>query len=270
MPLSEYVTPRMSRIFRDDERSLVIAMDHGTGLNVYPDLSDISRVLGAVIEGGADALLLTPGIIKQFSGSFRSVGIIMRVDGGSTELKGDVSAHRLLYSVEDALRLGADAVACMGFPGSEWEAETLANIAALAGQCRNWGVPMMAEMIPGGFVNPSHHTPENVRLAARVGVELGADFIKTKFVEPAEKFREVVEHCYRPVLILGGGHVEDERTLFERVKTALDKGAAGVVMGRMIWRHPAPRLMVRALERLIHHDASVAEALHTFRAESGA
>jgi len=249
----------MYRIFRDDGRSLVVAMDHGGGLNVYPALADPSRVLDAVVRGGADAILTTPGILKQFPHNLRSIGIILRVDGGGSELSGGSAEYKLLSSVEDALRLGADAVACMGFLGTPLEAQTLGNLTALAGQCQAWGVPLMAEMLPGGFVNFDLRTPENTRLAVRIGVELGADFIKTEFTKPAESFRQVAGNCYRPILVLGGAKTEDERALFTMVKTALEMGAAGVVIGRNIWGHPRPEAMVTALRRIIHENASVHE-----------
>jgi class I fructose-bisphosphate aldolase len=257
---SIFTKKRMYRVFRDDGRSLVVAMDHGSGLNVYPALTDPARLLDALVMAGADAVLTTPGILKQFFNHIKGVGVILRADGGSSELTRGSSAHRLLYSVEDGLRLGADAVACMGFPGSPWEIETLENLAALTGQCQVWGVPLMAEMIPGGFANPDHHTAEKIRLAVRIGIEMGADCIKTKFVGPPAAFQQVIEHAYRPVLVLGGDKTDDERSLFEMVKTALDTGAAGVVMGRQIWKHTHPQSIVKALNRLIHHNASVEEA----------
>ncbi len=252
---------RMSRIFRSDGRSLVVALDHASGLNVYPALADPARVLDAVVAGGADAILTTPGILKQFHTYLGSLGVILRMDGGSSQLGRGSGECRLLFSVEDALRLGADAVACMGFPGTAIEALTLENLSALAGQCHAWCVPLMAEMLPGGFTNPGLHTAENIRLAVRIGVELGADFIKTEFCEPPESFRQVTANCYRPVLVLGGRRTEDERALFTLVKTAVETGAAGVVFGRNIWGHSRPGAMVAALSRIIHDNVPVEAAL---------
>lgn len=252
----------MHRIFRDDGRSLVVAMDHGSGLDVYPALAHPGCVLDAVVGGGADAVLTTPGIVKQFSQHLKSVGVILRMDGGSSQLAGESSLEcKLLYSVEDALRLGADAVACMGFPGTSLEAQTLGNVATLSGQCLAWGIPLMAEMLPGGLVNPELRTAENTRLAVRIGVELGADFIKTGYVGPAESFQQVTENCYRPILILGGAKTHDEQGLFAMVRSSLDIGAAGVVMGRNVWGHAHPKAMVKALSEMIHNNASADEAL---------
>ena len=254
---------RFHRIFGGDGRSLVVAMDHGAGIHVYPELSDPGQVIAAVVEGGADAVLANMGLVRRFSAELKSLGVILRVDGGDSLLS-EAPESRLIHSVEDALRVGADAVCCMGFPGTSLEAQTLSNLATLAGECQTWGMPLMAEVLPGGFSNMDLHTPENVQLAARIGVELGADFIKTEFTGSEESFKPVVENCFRPVLVLGGSKMDDERALFAMVKSAMNAGAAGAVIGRNVWGHRNPRALVTALSHMVHEDASVESAVDTF------
>ena len=258
---------RVHRLFGEDGRSLVVAMDHGAGIHVYPELSDPGRVIAQVAGGGADAVLANPGTIRRYSGELKPLGVILRMDGGGSLLS-EAPESRLLYSVEDALRLGADAVACMGFPGTPFEAQTLGNLANLAGQCQNWGMPLMAEVLPGGFSNMELHTPENVQLAARIGVELGADLIKTEFTGSEDSFKPVVENCFRPVLVLGGRKMDDEQALFAMVRSALNAGAAGTVIGRNVWGHRDPRALVEALSHLVHMDASVEESMELFQGAS--
>ncbi len=251
---------RMHRIFGDDGRCLIVAMDHGLGANVHPHLADPGSVLDAAVQGGADAILSSAGVLKSFASRFQRLGVILRADGGHSALlrEGGQRVPRRLYSVEDALRLGADAIACMGFPGTPGEAESLGNLAALTSQAAEWSVPVMAEMLPGGFRRiGAQHTPENIRLAVRIGAEFGADFIKTKFVGPVAAFREVVRHSYRPILVLGGNTVDDPRACLTQIKQAMDSGARGAVIGRNIWGHGCPQRMVRALSRIIHGGSSI-------------
>jgi DhnA family fructose-bisphosphate aldolase class Ia len=168
----------------------------------------------------------------------------------------------LLYSVEDALRLGADAVGCMGFPGSAFEGEALPYLAELVAQAATWNVPVMAEMLPGGFENPKvTWTPQGIADAARIGGEMGADFVKTAYTGDEDSFRRVVEGVPVPVLVLGGGKADDPRELLEDVHGALRAGARGAVVGRNVWQHPAPERMAAALAALIHDGADVDEAL---------
>ena len=168
---------------------------------------------------------------------------------------------RLLYSVEDALRLGADAVVLNGFPGTPSEQDCMKNVAEAVRQARVWGVPVMAEMLPGGFDKLVPHTPENVRLAARVGCEYGANIIKTTFAGDREQFRQVIDAAYQPVVVLGGPAANDLTSLFACIEDALSVGAAGVAIGRNVWNHEDPEAVVRALVELVHGNAKAEEAV---------
>lgn len=261
MPIEEgFSKRRMYNIFRDDGRALIVAMDHGGTVDVYPALASPGPVLDEIVAGGADAVLTTFGIARSYFRHIKNAGLILRIDGGSSQLRGAQECS-ILFSLEDALATGADAVACMALPGSPYESRTLANVSRLAGECARWGLPLMVEVLPGGFGDSKQHVPENIRLGCRIAAELGADFIKTKYVGSVEEFKRVVAGCYRPILVLGGERMESERQVLKMVRDAIEAGASGVVMGRNIWQHPRPRAMVSALSQIIHGGASIEEAL---------
>ena len=253
---------RLRRIFRENGKTVIIAMDHGLGLNVNPALDDTEEKLRKIVAGGADAVLLTYGIASRFAHVLGDIGVILRIDGGYSALPSEATGHpRLLYSVEDALRLGADAVVLNGFPGTPSEQDCMKNVSEAVRQARVWGVPVMAEMLPGGFDKLVPHTPENVRLAARVGCEYGANIIKTTFAGDKEQFRQVIDAAYQPVVVLGGPAANDLTSLFVCIEDALSVGAAGVAIGRNVWNHEDPEAVVRALIELVHEDAKAEEAV---------
>jgi DhnA family fructose-bisphosphate aldolase class Ia len=95
-------------------------------------------------------------------------------------------------------------------------------------------------------------------VAARVGAELGADWVKTSY---APGFEQVVATCYVPVVVLGGPGNANPRATLEMVRAALDAGAAGATVGRNIWQADDPRRMAAALRAIIHEDASVEHAM---------
>jgi class I fructose-bisphosphate aldolase len=247
----------MHRLFRGDGRTLIVAMDHGNVFNVMPGLADPGRVIEEVVAGGADAILTTFGVAKNYPGAFGQAGLIVRADSGKTAVPGGSVEWVLRYGVEDALRLGADGVGCMGFPGTPHEGKTLAHLAHLAADCERWGLVLLGELLPGGFETPSLHTPENIALAARFGVEAGVDLIKTEYTGSKDTFARVVGGCYRPIVVLGGGKKESELEVLQMVKDSVDAGGAGVAMGRNVWNHPRPRAFVAALTAIIHEGASV-------------
>ncbi len=255
--------PRARRVFRPDGRTLIAAVDHAMFMDVGPSLRDPGGVVETVVAGGADAVIATFGVARRFGASFGRAGLFLRVDGGPTALSDGKGDWPLLFSVEDALRLGADGVACMGFPGAACEAATMGNLARLASGCRNWGLLLLAEMIPGGFGRPDLHTPQNIAIAARLGAEAGADAIKTVYTGSAESFREVTEACYCPVVVQGGKRNSSDDEVLSAVRDAVRSGAAGAAIGRNLWQHPQPGRFAAALSAAIHDGACADEALRS-------
>jgi DhnA family fructose-bisphosphate aldolase class Ia len=249
---------RLGRIFREDGRALVLAMDHCMGMGPVPGLTKPAETIAKVKAGGVDAVLTTTGIASTFDESFHDLGLILRLDGAFTILTGGLDRMDIVYTAETALRIGADAVACMGFVGGSEERRTLKYLGGLAQECEKWQIPLLAEMLvmegEGEEV-----TPERVALAARTGVENGADFIKTTFAGDETSFSQVIEGCYKPVLVLGGSKQKDI-DLLKVIASALSAGAAGAVIGRNIWQHEKPEAMARALCSVVHDGLSPDEA----------
>ena len=134
-------TRRMNRIFAPDGRAVVIAIDHGLpGITPLGGLRAPGNLLQQIRAGGADAILTTPGIAARFAAEIGRLGLIVRLDGGATTLSEGSSAMRLIASVKDALRLGADAVAVMGFCGTPDESDSLQTLGAVAEECRRLGL----------------------------------------------------------------------------------------------------------------------------------
>ena len=255
---------RLARIFREDGKALVVAMDHAYIFGPIKGLEKPRKIIEDVIEGGADAILTTYGVVKRFYELMKGrVGIVLRLDGGGSKYTledfGKAERWNLLYEVEDAVKLGADAVITTILPGAPCEAEALKILAKLASDCEGWGIPLAAEIIPVGRLPASD--PEVIASAARIGAEYGADMIKTNYTGAAETFRKVVETCPIPVLIAGGSRMETDAQVLETVKGVIEAGGAGVFFGRNVFQSENPRGMVRALRKIIHENSSVEEAL---------
>ncbi len=253
------VTRRMKRIFAPDGRALIVAMDHGLMDGPCRGLEDPGKTIEKIVAGGANAILTSYGLARRYAAELAGIGLIMRADGGSTSLGKSGGPGRLFFSVEEALRLGADALAVSAFPGAENEAETLQNLAEVTGEAHVWGLAVLGEMVPGGFDSPPEkRNSQTVALSARVGAELGADMIKTPYVPG---FEAVTSTSYVPVVILGGAKRGKERDMLADIKTAVDVGASGVAIGRNIWQSENPAAMTAAVAAILHHGATVDEAL---------
>jgi len=242
---------RLNRIFKDDGRTLVVAMDHGSaGISPMGALQDPTQLIPELIESGADAIVTTPGIAQLCAPYLGRVGLILRIDGGPTSQTSEWERIRVVLSVEDALRLGADAVIMMGIVGAPGEAETLASLWKVAADCRTWGIPLVAEMLPGGY-SAKEITIDQIAMAARIGAELGADVIKIRYQGPFEEYRQVITSCFRPVIILGGSK-QPVDMLAKDVRNAIEMGAAGAAIGRNIWQDADPARVTRIMKETIH------------------
>jgi len=224
------------------------------------------------VEGGADAILLTPGIArvayKNFLGT--NTSLMVRIDGTATSIGPDLTNDELIYSVEGALRMGADAVATFGVIGVPREAQLSRKNGKVSEECDIWGMPLMIEMIPEEILRHQFASkaerrwpsaPEIVKYSARVAAELGADIVKGYYTGDKDTFREVIEYCPVPYVVLSGPASDDPETLLQFVRDAMDCGAKGVSMGRNVWTYKDPAAITRAICQIVHEDASVEEAL---------
>ena len=258
---------RMNNLFRKDGKAFILAMDHSAQMP-SPDLADPGHIITEAVAGGVDGFLTTFGIIKNHADAFGNTGIILRSDGGSPNLPYPRSPMDLLYTPEDAIRIGADAMLCMGYPGSSNNEQTLRYLAKLCAQAEKYNFPVGAEMLPFGFEKPKDkdgnpidtRTVELMSFACRQGADMGADFIKAEFVGGPE-FRKVIENCYVPVLVLGGSKAKTEKELFTSIREAIDAGSKGIIMGRNIVRHKNIANICEAICAIVHGNASVEEAL---------
>lgn len=255
---------RKSRIFATDGHTVIVALDHTAYFGPMAGLERPGEVLQTVVQAGADAVLTTAGIAARFGEYLGRVGVILRADGGSSSRNPEPAGIRQILSVEKALRLGADALACMGLIGFPDEDASLRVLTDLADEGHRWGLPLLAEMMVAGKEGQAP-TAEDVAFAARIGAELGADFVKTLYAGPSEAYRAALATCYVPVVVLGGAKAADDRLVLEAVAGAMAAGAAGVAVGRNVWQHPNPAAMVMALVALVHGGATVDEALRELK-----
>ncbi len=262
---------RMARLFKSkSKRMVLVTMDHGICVNPIKEISDPVKVVREIVEGGADAMLLTPGIAKlayqELSGK---ASLIVRIDGTATSIGPDLTTDELIGSVEGALSLGADAVATFGVIGVPREAQLSHKIGQVSEKCEKLGMPQLTEMIPQEILThqfadrASRKWPsdsEVVKYSARVAAELGTDIVKGYYTGDPRTFREVIEYCPVPYVVLSGPASNDPEVFLKFIREAMDCGAKGVSVGRNVWTYKDPTAITKAICRIVHDDVSVKEA----------
>jgi fructose-bisphosphate aldolase/2-amino-3,7-dideoxy-D-threo-hept-6-ulosonate synthase len=158
--------------------------------------------------------------------------------------------------VEEAARLGADAVVLFTALGGDGEPGMIRTLAGVGRECASLGMPLIAEAeFPTTYASVEELTEQygfeylqrNVRLCA----ELGADIVKTNWPGGADEFGRLVEAANGvPVVLAGGSRLQDHQ-LLGRMEAAMAEGAVGCSVGRNIFMHASPEAITRALSRVI-------------------
>lgn len=249
---------------RERGRMVLVPMDHGISSGPIEGLVDLAETVNRVADGGADAVLMQKGMVRHgHRGYGKDVGLIIHMSA-STSLGPDPNNKVQVCSVEEAMRMGADAVSVHVNVGSATEPAQLQKLGSVAEECERLGMPLLAMMYPRGDKIEDQHMAKYVAHAARAGAELGADIVKTNYTGDKESFRSVTDGCPVPVIIAGGPKAETTEELLGDVRDAVDAGAAGVAIGRNTFQHENPTAMVRALHDIVHRDVSVDEAMEVF------
>ncbi len=254
---------RLNRLFAHPSgKFLSVAVDHGIA-NSYDWTPGLDR-LDQIVASKPDAITMMKGSASHcFVPYAGQIPWIMQTTAFPPHRR---TVDYQLAWVEDAIALGADAVAMtISVVGNE-QGDMITMLGRLVSDARPLGLPVVAHVYPKG----SECSPEDffkleyVKYAARVGVETGVDVVKVPYTGSPESFAQVVEACPIPVVAAGGPRLASEKELFTMVRGVIDAGARGLTIGRNIWLAPHIPAIIGALKALVHEGKSVAEALEIY------
>ena len=166
--------------------------------------------------------------------------------------------------MEDAVHLGADAIAMALTVGCPGQSQLVANLGALVQEAERSGMPVIVHSYPNGELVPPDevYTLERVGYAACLAMELGVDIVKTFYTGSAETFAQVVEMAAPALVVAAGGpRLETDEDVLHMVEGVVQAGAAGITFGRNIWQSDEPAALVGALKHILHQNGSVESAL---------
>jgi fructose-bisphosphate aldolase / 2-amino-3,7-dideoxy-D-threo-hept-6-ulosonate synthase len=249
---------RLERIMQQDNHTVIVPMDHGVTIGPIEGITNMQLIIDQLVKGRVDALLIHKGIAKKVNVS--NTGLIVMLSGMSN-LSPNINGKVQVCSVQEAIRIGADAVSVHVNVGSQDEDKMLQNLGRVADECDVFGMPLLAMMYPRGPKITDEHDVNFVAHAARIGAELGADIIKTNYTGSIESFKIVTESCPVPVVIAGGPKCKTLEEILQTTSDAMKAGASGLSIGRNIFQCDKPTQLSRALATIVHKGASVQQAL---------
>jgi putative autoinducer-2 (AI-2) aldolase len=254
---------RLARLIQYDGRCLFLPVDHGYFQGPTRKLEDPGATLEPIVDY-ADAIFITRGALRSCVEPEDAKPIILRVSGGTSVIGEDLANEGLTTSMEEAIRLNVAAVGISVFVGSQYEKESLLNLAKLVDEGEKYGIPVMAVTAVGKELEK--RDARYLALASRIAAELGARVVKTYW---CENFEKVTGGCPVPVVMAGGPRVKTQREVFDFVHDGLERGAIGVNLGRNIWQDENPVAMIKALRAVIHDNATPKEAEDIYKQAKG-
>lgn len=255
---------RLARVFDPRSgRTVMLAVDHGYFQGPTTGLERIDLSIVPLLPS-CDALFCTRGILRSVIPAETGKPIVLRASGGPSILREDLSDEQIAMDMEDAVRLNAAGIGIQVFIGGEFETRSVHNMTKLVDAGVRLGMPVMGVTAVGkNMVRDAKY----FRLACRIIAELGAQYVKTYYVE--EGFETVTASCPVPIVMAGGKKLPELDAL-TMAYNAVQQGAAGVDMGRNIFQSEDPKAMITAVDAVVHKNLKPADAfdlLQTLRSK---
>jgi class I fructose-bisphosphate aldolase len=211
------------------------------------------------LDAGLNAFATPLGMMEAGAGSFAGqVPLILKLNGKTDVAPSDEALSTCNAAVEDAVRLGADAVGYTLYVGSPRQDEDLVQLGGVRRDCDRFGMPLIVWAYPRGSAIEKKGGRDSfyaIDYGARMAMEMGADVVKLNMPKinpdkdkdaPApynemqvgqdEAIRQCVESAGRSLVVLSGGSKADDETVLGNTKMVMDGGGSGVIFGRNVWQ----------------------------------
>ncbi len=248
---------RLARIFNPKSgRTVMLAIDHGYFQGPTTGLERIDVNILPLVEY-ADTLMLTRGILRSIVPPSTSKSIVLRVSGG-TSILSELSNEDIAVDIEESIRLNVCAMAVQVFIGGEYERQSINNMTTMVDWGNRYGIPTLAVTAVG---KDMARDARYFRLATRICAELGAQYIKSYYIE--EGFETVTAACPVPIVMAGGKKIPELDAL-TMAYNAVQQGASGVDMGRNIFQSESPVAMIQAVKAVVHENEAPDKAFDLY------
>jgi fructose-bisphosphate aldolase/2-amino-3,7-dideoxy-D-threo-hept-6-ulosonate synthase len=248
---------RLKRVIDPAGVSIICALDHGmTSPTFLEPLADITARTTETVAGGANVIMMSKGMIRLAEPAFSpttSLALLLSASASPAQAQPEIVQ---IARVEEAVRLGADAVVLFTALGGQTEPGMIRTLAGVGRECAELGMPLIAEAeFPTTYAQvealKEQYGFEYLRRNVRLCAELGADIVKTNWPGDQDSFGRLVEAAGGVPLVLAGGSRLEDRELLARMEQATAAGGIGCSVGRNIFMHRSPRAITRALSRVI-------------------
>ena len=232
-------------------------LEHGPrDFSGHPESADPRHIIRLAVEGGFNGIAIQIGLARKFYWEYAGeVPLVLKLNG-----KTDIPAvadpvSPVNATVEEAVRLGADAVGYTLYVGTPGQERDFAQYLRVREDADRFGMPLIVWSYPRGAAIDGKGGKDSfyaVDYAARTASELGADMVKVNFPQPGkqdgvpEAYREefspqqaidaVVRSAGRSLLLVSGGEHAGQEAMLEKARESMEAGATGLIFGRNVFQ----------------------------------
>lgn len=223
-----------------------------------PMASDPGYVIKLAHYGGFNGIVLQIGLAEKFYWDYAGeLPLVLKLNGKTDIPSAADPISPVNATVEDAVRLGADAVGYTLYVGSPSQAGDFEQYLRVRQDAQRLGMPLIVWAYPRGEAIEAKGGKDSfyaVDYAARTASELGADVIKVNFPHPEKQtgvpdaYRSeysaqqaidaVVKSANRTLLLVSGGERAGDEAMLEKARQSMEAGATGLIFGRNVWQRP--------------------------------
>ena len=256
---------RMSRLVNSESNKMMaITVDHAIsrGIASLTGLHRIQETVDKVVKGRPDAITVTKGIAEHCMWPYAGkVAMLMKISNYSPV---EPTKDTIFGSVDEAIRMGADAVSMGAMTFGDFQSAQFESIGRISEACMAKGMPLIGHVYPKGETVPvAQQTAwENIAYCVRSACELGMDIVKTTYTGDPDSMAKVIScvpSTFR-IVIQSGDSCKTLDDYLVMTRDAMDCGVGGVTMGRLVWEYQDVTALVITLRYMIHKGYTVKDA----------
>jgi class I fructose-bisphosphate aldolase len=221
-----------------------------------PAASDPKYIIHLALEGGFNGIAIQIGLAEKFYWDYAGeLPLILKLNGKTDIPPDDEALSPVNATVEEAVRLGADAVGYTLYVGTPAQDRDFAQYCQVRADARRLGLPLIVWAYPRGSAIETKGGKDSfyaVDYAARTASELGADVVKVNFPHPEKRagvkgeytaefsaqqaIDAVVRSANRTLVLVSGGEKAGDAGMLEKARLSMEAGATGLIFGRNVWQ----------------------------------
>ena len=224
-----------------------------------PASLDTDWIYRLAVAGNFSGIALHIGLAEKYHAAYAGkVPLVLKINGKTNVPNDDEAFSSLTSSVEDAVRLGADAVGYTLYVGSPSQDVDISQCNEVRRECEKYGMPLIIWSYPRGAAIKAKGGVDSlyaIDYAARVACEVGADIVKlnepkweaskataspkpynTLEFNDLEGLQRIVRSAGRTLVLVSGGNKMGDDATLHKAQIAMQAGCVGLIFGRNMWQ----------------------------------